>query len=135
MMHLLLIVTVLAQICVCEALRMQPQMNIFSSLFGKKKEASASHILIKSENGPTFLTNLKNDLSKSKNLPDAFAEAAAKYSACPSAKKGGSLGTFKQGAMVPAFDKVIFTEEVGKVHGPIKTPFGAHLILIESRED
>ena len=37
--------------------------------------------------------------------------------------------------MVPAFDKVVFSEEVGKVHGPVSTQFGQHLILIESREE
>lgn len=35
--------------------------------------------------------------------------------------------------MVPAFDKVVFEEEIGVVHGPVKTPFGAHLILIHER--
>ena len=40
-------------------------------------------------------------------------------------KSGGALGTFKQGQMVPAFDKVVFNEELGVIHGPIKTPFGA----------
>ena len=50
---------------------------------------------------------------------------------CP----GGALGTFSQGQMVPSFDKVVFNEEIGKIHGPIKTPFGAHLILIDSRSD
>jgi peptidyl-prolyl cis-trans isomerase C len=37
--------------------------------------------------------------------------------------------------MVPEFDKVVFSEAVGVVHGPIKTQFGAHLILIESRSE
>jgi peptidyl-prolyl cis-trans isomerase C len=37
--------------------------------------------------------------------------------------------------MVPAFDKVVFSEEIGIVHGPVMTPFGSHLILIENRED
>jgi peptidyl-prolyl cis-trans isomerase C len=97
--------------------------------------ASASHILIKGGNGPTFLTELKGELGRAKNVPVAFADAAAKYSSCPSAKNGGSLGTFKQGAMVPAFDKVVFSEDVGKIHGPVSTPFGAHLIYIESRSE
>ncbi len=64
-----------------------------------------------------------------------FAEYASQYSTCPSGKSGGALGTFKQGAMVPAFDKVVFNEAIGQVHGPVTTPFGYHLILIESRSD
>ena len=58
-----------------------------------------------------------------------------RYSSCPSSQKGGSLGSFGRGAMVPAFDEVVFNKEVGVVHGPVKTPFGAHLILIESRTE
>lgn len=100
-----------------------------------KKSASASHILVKGPDASKFLTKLKGDISASKNIPAKFAEAAAKNSICPSAKNGGSLGTFKQGQMVPAFDKVVFSESIGVVHGPINTPFGSHLILIDSRSD
>ena len=62
-----------------------------------------------------------------------FAEAAKKHSKCPSGKQGGALGEFSQGQMVPEFDKVVFSAEVGKVHGPVKTQFGYHLIEITSR--
>ena len=55
------------------------------------------------------------------------------FSECPSASKGGNLGTFKPGMMVKEFDKVCFSEEVGKVHGPVETQFGSHLILITRR--
>ncbi len=107
------------------------QMNFFTNMFAPKKSATASHILVKDQG---LCNTLKAELSKSSDLSDAFAQAAAKYSTCPSGKKGGSLGTFKQGQMVPAFDKVVFSEEVGVVHGPIPTPFGYHLILIEDRQ-
>lgn len=108
-------------------------MGLFDGIFGSKATASASHILMKNKEGEVFLTELKQKLSKSSNLKADFADAAAKYSTCPSSKNGGALGTFKQGAMVPAFDKVVFSEEIGVVHGPVKTPFGAHLILIDGR--
>mmetsp|Transcript_12559 Transcript_12559/g.20895 ORF Transcript_12559/g.20895 Transcript_12559/m.20895 type:complete len:175 (-) Transcript_12559:752-1276(-) len=109
-------------------------MGLFD-MFAPKKSAAASHILVKGSNAETFLNNLKADLEKSKDMPTEFATAAAQHSACPSGQRGGSLGTFKQGQMVPAFDKVVFSEEIGKIHGPVKTPFGAHLILIEAREE
>jgi peptidyl-prolyl cis-trans isomerase C len=54
-------------------------------------------------------------------------------SECPSASRGGNLGTFKPGMMVKEFDRVVFEEEVGKVHGPVQTQFGSHLILITRR--
>ena len=100
-----------------------------------KKSASASHILVKGPDATKFLTKLKGEISSSKDIPNKFAELAAKHSSCPSAKSGGSLGTFKQGQMVPAFDRVVFSESVGVVHGPINTPFGSHLILIDKRSD
>jgi len=109
------------------------QMNFFAGLLGPKKTATARHILVSGPSAETFLTELKGKLSKSKDLKKEFADSAMKYSTCPSSKNGGSLGTFKQGAMVPAFDRVVFSEELNTVHGPVKTPFGAHLILIESR--
>ena len=54
---------------------------------------------------------------------------------CPSGKSGGDLGEFSPGQMVKEFDQVVFNDEVGKVHGPIKTDFGYHLIEITNRTE
>ncbi|MBN1911247.1 MAG: peptidylprolyl isomerase [Pirellulales bacterium] len=62
-----------------------------------------------------------------------FAQLAAKHSKCPSGQQGGDLGEFGQGQMVPEFDRVVFNEAVGEVHGPVKTQFGYHLLEITSR--
>ena len=62
-----------------------------------------------------------------------FGEMAAKHSQCPSGKEGGALGEFGPGQMVPEFDSLVFSEEVGKVLGPVQTDFGFHLIEITSR--
>ncbi len=61
-----------------------------------------------------------------------FSGLAKKFSTCPSAKKGGDLGEFRKGAMVPAFDKAVFANgsEDKKYLGPIKTKFGFHLIQV-----
>ncbi|MBT8115735.1 MAG: peptidylprolyl isomerase, partial [Arenicella sp.] len=64
----------------------------------------------------------------------SFESAAAEHSQCPSGKQGGDLGTFGPGMMVPEFDRVVFNEDVGKVHGPIQTQFGYHLVEITHRE-
>jgi peptidyl-prolyl cis-trans isomerase C len=69
------------------------------------------------------------------NDPVAFAEAAAQYSECPSARQGGNLGEFGPGQMVKEFDTVVFNDDVGVVHGPIKTQFGYHLIYINDRTE
>lgn len=89
-------------------------------------KATARHILVASEK--ECLT-LKQQIEAG----TSFADAAKKHSTCPSGKKGGDLGTFGKGQMVPEFDKVVFSAEVGKVHGPVKTQFGYHLIEVTKR--
>lgn len=96
-------------------------------------KATASHILIKGgAEAANKLEDLKVEIGDS---PLKFAETAAKYSECPSASSGGNLGEFGPGAMVPEFDQVVFKDEVGKVHGPVKTQFGYHLIYISERTE
>ena len=91
--------------------------------------ATARHILVDSE-------VVCNDLKKQiENGETTFEEAAQSYSECPSGNEGGSLGSFGKGAMVPEFDAVVFNDEVGVVHGPVKTQFGYHLLEVTSRED
>ena len=64
-----------------------------------------------------------------------FAAVAKEHSQCPSKAQGGSLGEFGPGQMVPEFDEVVFSAEMGKVHGPVKTQFGYHLIEITQRTE
>ena len=64
-----------------------------------------------------------------------FGKLAKEYSTCPSKAKGGDLGFFYRGQMVKEFNDVVFTGELNKVHGPVQTQFGYHLIEITSRED
>ena len=91
-------------------------------------KAKARHILVKDEKS---CLNLKDQIEKGAS----FADLAARHSLCPSGKKGGDLGEFFRGQMVREFDEVVFSKEIGKTHGPVKTQFGYHLILIESRQD
>ena len=64
-----------------------------------------------------------------------FAEIAKEHSNCPSGQQGGDLGEFFPGQMVKEFDQVVFSDEIGKVHGPVQTQFGLHLIEITSRSE
>ena len=91
-------------------------------------KATARHILVESEEACTTLK------SKIEGGAD-FAEMAKEHSQCPSGQQGGELGEFGPGQMVPEFDTVVFNEEVGKVHGPIQTQFGFHLVEVTSRTD
>lgn len=58
-----------------------------------------------------------------------FADLAKANSACPSGSKGGDLGEFGHGQMVPEFDKAAFALNVGEISDPVKTQFGYHLIM------
>ena len=91
-------------------------------------KAAARHILVKTE---AECEDLKKQLADGGD----FAALAKAHSQCPSGREGGALGEFSPGQMVPAFDTVVFNEEVGVVHGPVKTDFGYHLVEITSRTD
>jgi len=90
--------------------------------------ARARHILV-----PT--AEACQDLKTRIEGGDDFAELAREHSTCPSGKEGGDLGEFGPGQMVREFDDVVFKEEVGRVHGPVKTQFGYHLIEIVLRSE
>ena len=64
-----------------------------------------------------------------------FGELAKQHSKCPSGQQGGELGEFSSGQMVKEFDDVIFSGDLGKIHGPVQTQFGFHLIEITSRTE
>jgi len=91
-------------------------------------KARARHILVETEE---VCLKLKGEIEGGKD----FAEVAKEHSKCPSGKLGGGLGEFGPGQMVPEFDQVVFNKEVGKVHGPVKTQFGYHLLEITKREE
>ena len=88
--------------------------------------ASARHILVSSKEE---CEGLKTQIEGGAD----FGEIAKQHSSCPSGKEGGALGEFGPGQMVKEFDEVVFSQEVGKVHGPVQTQFGYHLIEITSR--
>ena len=77
------------------------------------------------------IKELKAELDKvpAEQKAEKFAELAKANSACPSSAKGGDLGEFTHGQMVPEFDEVSFKQDVGQISEPVKTRFGYHLIL------
>ena len=85
-------------------------------------EVRASHILVKDE-------GLAKQLLELVKQGEDFAGLARKHSKCPSGGKGGDLGFFGRGRMVPAFDRFCFSGKKGDV-GLTKTDFGWHVIKI-----
>jgi peptidyl-prolyl cis-trans isomerase D len=64
-----------------------------------------------------------------------FAAIATKESQDPgSAKKGGDLGYFEKGRMVPQFEAKAFAMKAGEISEPVKSDFGYHIILVEDHQ-
>lgn len=61
-----------------------------------------------------------------------FAQLAQTYSVDGSKDKGGELGTFARGAMVPEFENAVFEGKAGDIK-VVKSQFGVHVIKIEKQ--
>ena len=90
--------------------------------------ATARHILVSSKEK---CEELKQQIENGSD----FADMAKQHSTCPSGQSGGDLGSFSPGQMVKEFDEVVFSGDTDKVHGPVQTQFGFHLIEITSRDE
>lgn len=98
--------------------------------YKNQERVRANHILIKAENrsDAEALARINEIMAEIETGLD-FAEAAKKYSEDDSNKaRGGDLGLFPRGRMVPEFSDVAFTMDVGTISEPVKTQFGYHLI-------
>lgn len=98
--------------------------------FSRGETVNADHILVDSEEKALEI------LAKINNGELSFADAANEFSSCPSGQRGGNLGDFSRGQMVPEFDKAVFELEVGAItEAPVKTQFGYHLIKLNSKSE
>jgi parvulin-like peptidyl-prolyl isomerase len=94
----------------------------------------ARHILVKTEaEAKAIIAELK-PLSGAK-LQAKFEALAKEKSTGPSGPKGGDLGFFTKGQMVPAFNDKVFGMKVGTVTlSPVKTQFGYHVIYLQEKK-
>lgn len=106
-------------------------------LLGKKAgkptmpEMEARHILIQAKTPEEFaqaekkIGGIQRQLLQGKD----FSALAREYSQDPgSASKGGDLGWVRPGVMVPSFEQALFALKPGEISGPVRSPFGIHLI-------
>ena len=106
----------------------------------RPESVRARHILIKTEgiDDPAALDKkraeaeaIRQQLLKDPKLD--FAQLAAEKSEGPSGPRGGDLGSFGRGQMVPEFDKAAFSQKAGEIGELVKTKFGYHIIKVEER--
>ena len=118
---------------------------VIAKVLGSKQlpdSVTARHILIATVNPQTGQPIVEDSVAK--KLADSlftaikggadFATLAAKYSADGSKDKGGDLGTFAYGKMVPEFNEFVFNKPVGS-KDVVKTQFGYHIIEIQNQKD
>lgn len=95
----------------------------------KKPEVKASHILVQDEK---TAKEVKAKLDKGED----FAKLAKEYSQDPgSAEKGGDLGFFGPGKMVPEFEEAAYKLKKGEVSEPVKSSFGYHIIKVTDKKE
>lgn len=74
------------------------------------------------------------DILKQLNEGADFATLAQQYSNCPSRERGGDLGYFGEGDMVPEFEKAAYKlEKKGDISPIVRTKFGYHIIKLEDK--
>ena len=96
--------------------------------FDKPEQVKARHILVADPN------TAKQVLAKLKS-GGSWDQLAKQYSTDPSSKdKGGDLGYFGRGQMVPQFQDAAFNAKVGQIVGPVKSPFGYHIIQVTDKK-
>ena len=108
------------------------------SQYTQPERRKASHILFAfsadedDKTKETIKIEAQDVLDKLNSGAD-FAELAKEFSKDPgSADKGGDLGFFGKGEMVPAFEEVAYSMKPGELSSLVETPFGYHIIkLIE----
>ncbi|PAF42296.1 peptidylprolyl isomerase [Helicobacter sp. 11S03491-1] len=103
-----------------------------------QQEASARHILVKTEDEAKKIISELNKTPKAK-VEAKFIELANKDSIDPNTKNtqnGGDLGSFQKNQMVPEFSKAAFDLKPGTyTKTPVKTEFGYHIIYLIKKND
>jgi parvulin-like peptidyl-prolyl isomerase len=111
------------------------------------EQVRARHILIRMQGSPLAVKPGEKDLTEAEALAKAqdlqkkilagedFAQLAHRESDdTGSAAKGGDLGFFRRGQMVPSFEQAAFALQPEGLSEPVKSPFGYHLIKVEAKE-
>lgn len=119
----------------------QPQPQTRGSAQPPREIFGAKHLLVMykgSRRAPPNIERTKDEAKaraeeakkKAKADPSKFADLVKEYSDEPNAgARGGDLGKFPKGAMVPEFQAAVEKIKVGEISDIVETPFGFHVIL------
>lgn len=108
--------------------------------FSQPEMIRARHILIRVQSGAPEKAWKEaeakaKDIKKKLEKGADFAQLAKQYSEDPGTKdKGGDLGLFPKGRMVPEFEAAAFALKPGTISAPVKTQFGYHIIKVEEKK-
>ncbi len=108
--------------------------------FEKPETVKVRHILLGFKGDPTDdqkkeLRKQAEDVLKKAKGGEDFAKLAAEYSDDPGSKtKGGELGYFPRGNMVPEFENAAFNLKQGEISDVIETPYGYHILKVEDKK-
>ena len=94
----------------------------------KEEMIRAAHILVEEE-------EQANELLAAIEGGADFHELESANSKCTSGSRGGDLGDFGRGQMVPEFEQAAFALNIGEISGVVKTQFGYHLIKLLDKKD
>lgn len=114
--------------------RVASMFNERKASLDKAEEVKARHILLLTEGKDEAQVKAQIEKISKEVTPGNFAKLADKYTEDPSGKgKGGDLGSFSRGRMVPEFEEAAFTLKPGTVSAPVKTTYGYHIIFVEGK--
>jgi peptidyl-prolyl cis-trans isomerase C len=108
--------------------------------FAEAPNVSARHILVATSEEDTdeqkAEKKAKIEAIRQQLLDGAdFAGLAKENSDCPSGQRGGDLGSFGRGQMVPEFDEAAFSQEVDAIGEVVETQFGFHVLQVTERSE
>lgn len=105
--------------------------------FTREEQVRARHILLRTDK--RSVEEARAGIAEARRRIEGgedFAAVAREVSEDPgSAARGGDLGFFGRGRMVPAFEEAAFSAQPGELVGPVESDFGVHLLEVTERRE
>jgi peptidyl-prolyl cis-trans isomerase C len=105
--------------------------------FNAPEQVKVSHVLVACKEAKcdaaskAKLEGIRKEITSKKIT---FADAAKKYSDCPSKAQGGDLNYIERGQVVPEFEKVAFAAQMGQISPVFKTSYGYHILVVTDKK-